>query len=519
MRLLALPAVAVLVALLGTPAFAQPVVTTPVPRPSDPNQPPVSTGPERVTHAIGDAGTGLAVVRLAPGAAQTTTILPGFGEQLPRQSAAELGIGLASAQANSEAFLTYERAVAQASPFGFAVEGRAPQTPGTLLQTASPDNPRATTGGLTPPSTPLDALVRIGLLTGSAHARWDDELGPCVSPTADASTELASLSVLNAIPTLPAATDLTGQLTGTKLDATGQKTLLDGLKNLSGPLSRLGGLLSGTADTGATGSLLSLPNTMAAHSTVELVDLPGTPNKAVKSTSTLQASSIRLLAGTPVEIRVDVVAQPTLTVLATGDAATSTTSYTAPVLKVSQGGRVLGQLDAASPKLDVPIGLPTGDLKLPVVGDLRQRLLDIGVLRLQIGQLNQKSQPVDGPLSQDGPRVDGFMLGATARLLDLQLLPTDALGLPNLPSALAQVSLGEQIVRAVAPSGGVVCAPAHQVTPNPANPGGGGTKTTPLAYTSAAYNTVPIFWTGTALLLLGAIAVGAVPAERRREDA
>ncbi|MEJ2858628.1 MULTISPECIES: hypothetical protein [unclassified Saccharothrix] len=517
MRLMALPAAAVLVALCAAPALAQPT-TTPVPGPRDPNQPPASAGPPVTAHAVGDAGTGLAVVRLAPESVPTDTILPGFSEQLPKQSAAEVGVGLASAQANSEAYLTYERAVAQASPLGFAVRGRAPQTPGTLVQTASPDNAAPVTGGLTPPQTPLDTLLKVGLLNGSAHARWHDELGPCVSPLADARTSVASLSVLNAIPTLPGSTDLTGMLTQDtpKLDAAGKQALVDGLKGLGAPLSQLGGLLSGSPDTGATGSLLSLPDTLSARSTVELVDLPGSANKAVKSTSTLQAASVRLLAGTPMEIRIDVVGQPTLTALSTGDQATSKVTYTAPVLRVSQGGKELGVLDAANPKLDVPIGLPvTGNL--PVVGGLAERKLDIGVLRLQIAQLNEKSMVLDGPLQQGGPVIKGFMLGATARLLDLQLLPTDALGLPNLPSALAQVSLGEQIVRAAAPNGGVVCAPAQ--TP----PGGGGQAappknqgSQPLAYTNAAYKTIPIFWTGTLLLLVGVVVVAAIPPTRPR---
>ncbi|MGW4111612.1 hypothetical protein ACWEFJ_12095 [Actinosynnema sp. NPDC004786] len=515
MRLMALPAAAVLVALCAAPALAQPT-TTPVPGPRDPDQPPMSATPAPTAHAIGDAGTGLAVVRLAPDSTPTASILPGFGEQLPERSAAEIGVGLASAQANTEAFLTYERAVAQASPLGFAVGGRAPQTPGTLVQTASPDNAAPVTGGLTPPATPLDALLEVGLLDGSAHARWDDRLGPCVTPLADAKTSVASLSVLNAIPTLPSTPDLTGLLAQDqpRLDAAARQSLVDTVKQLTAPLSRLGGLLSGTPDTGANGSLLSLPETLRAHSAVELVDLPGSPNKAVKSTSTLQAASIRLLAGTPAEIRVDVVSQPTLVALSTGDRATSSISYTAPVLRVSQGGRELGTLDAANPKLDVPIGLVPGR-DLPLVGALADGLpkLDIGVLRLQVAQLNRKDTDLDGPLQQGGPTIKGFMLGATARLLDLQLLPTDALGLPNLPSALAQVSLGEQVVRAAAPTGGVVCAP-------PATPPGGGGQAAPptpgrqLAYTNAAYRTVPIFWTGTALLLIGVIVVAALPARR-----
>ncbi|MEO6085337.1 MAG: hypothetical protein ABIQ18_19690, partial [Umezawaea sp.] len=484
-------------------------------------------------HAVGDAGTGLAVVRLAPDSTPTNTILPGFGEELPKQAAAELGVGLASAQVNTEAYLAFERSVAQASPLGFAVQGRAPQTPGSLAQTAGPDNAEGLSGGLALPKTPLDTLLKVSGLNGSVHARWDDRLGPCVQPLSEAKTSLASLSVLNAIPTLPSSPDLTGMLTQDtpKLDAAAKQSLIDALKGMTAPLSQLGGLLSGTPDTGEKGSLLSLPETLSAQSTVELVDLPGSANKAVRTTSTLQAASVRLLAGTPMEIRIDVVGQPTLVALATGAEATSSITYTAPVLRVSQGGKVLGTLDAANQKLEIPIGIPIAGLpelpKLPVVGGIlpsggdvpaELKKLDIGVLRLQIAQLNEKKLPLNGPLTQGGPTIKGFMLGATARLLDLQLLPTDALGLPNLPSALAQVSLGEQIVRAAAPEGGVECGTTATPPAGGQPPPGQARPPIPLAYTTAAYKTIPIFWLGTALLLAGVVVVSAMPGNRRRES-
>ncbi|HEX6344634.1 hypothetical protein [Umezawaea sp.] len=473
-------------------------------------------------------------MRLAPESTPTNTILPGFGDELPKQSAAELGVGLASAQVNTESYLAFERSVAQASPLGFAVQGRAPQTPGSLAQTASPDNPQGLSGGLALPKTPLDTLLTVKGLNGNVHARWDDALGPCVTPLSEAKTSLASLSVLNAIPTLPSSPDLTGMLTQDtpKLDAAAKQSLIDSLKGMTAPLSQLGGLLSGTPDTGEKGSLLSLPETLMAQSSVELVDLPGSANKAVKTTSTLQAASVRLLAGTPMEVRIDVVSQPTLVALATGVEATSAITYTAPVLRVTQGGKVLGTLDAANPKLEIPVGIPVAGLpelpKLPIIGgilpsggDVPAELekLDIGVLRLQIAQFNEKKMALNGPLTQGGPTIKGFMLGATARLLDLQLLPTDALGLPNLPSALAQVSLGEQIVRAAAPEGGVVCGSTTTAPPAGAQPPPPQARPTiPLAYTTAAYKTIPIFWLGTALLLAGVVIVSAMPS-RRREPA
>ncbi len=472
---------------------------------------------------MGDAGTGLAVVRLLPNSAPTRSIIPGAEDKLPKQSAVEVGFGLASAQANSEAYLNFEKAIAQASPGGVAVQGASPQTPGALAQTAPPDNPQPRSGGVNPPSTPLDTLVKAGLLNGQVHAQWSESLGPCVDTIADASTELASFSALNAIPTLPSTPDLTGVFDAPNLDPQADQAVIDGLKSLTGGLNTLGGILGGA---GSTGSLISLPNTLSARSVVKLVDIPGSPNKAVQSTSTFQAASVKLLAGTPFEISVNVVSQPTLVVTSTGDKATSTVQYTAPVIEVVQGGKSLGRLDAANPTLDVPIAipLPTGAAvpgldKLPIVGGLLAggqglqdsvakglKKLDLGVLRLTVAGLNQKSEESTQPFR-------GFQLGATARMLDLQVLPTDALGLPNLPSALAQVSLGEQVARAYAPAGGVVCGTATQ-TPNPPKQQG---STPPLAYTNAAYHSVPLFWSGTAMLLLGVVIVAALPTRRRQQ--
>jgi len=443
-RSLSVPLAGLLLALVAAPAFAQPP-TTPVPGPRDPNQPPASApnGPQPLAHAVGDAGTGLGIVRLGPQGVPTSTILPGLGDQLPKQSVTEFGLGLASAQVNTEAYLSTERVVTQANPFGFAVAGRSPQTPGTLVQTAIPDNPQPTNGGLPIPETPL---AKVGLLNGSVHARWDEKLGPCVSPLATARTSLAGLQVLSAVPAevLPAKT-----------------------------------------------SLVSIPDTFEASSVVRLVDLPGSKNKAVESTSTMRAASIELAGG----IKIDVATPPTLTVTATGDEATSKVTYSAPVLKVSQNGKELGTLDAAHPVLDIPL------------------LLDLAVVKLQIAGLSEKKA------SFTGNGFSGFQLGATARMLDVQLLPTDKLKLPNLPAALAQISLGEQIVRGAAPRGGVVCGTSQPPqTTVPEQPGGQAAppkKAPPLAYTNAAYQSIPLFWTGTGLLLAGVVLVAALPVRGR----
>jgi hypothetical protein len=529
-RSVALPAAAALLLFSAAPANADPTYpTTPIPQPANPGQAPISApiGPQPLGQAVGDAGTALGIIRLLPNAVPTSTILPGFGETLPKQSALEAGMGLSSASANSDAYLSYEKAVAQASPFGLSVGGNAPQTPGSVVQTALPDNPQPISGGLNAPPNPL---LNIGLLNGSAHARWSPTLGPCVDTIADASTSVASLSLLNVIPSMP---NLGLDALKPKLDPS---TLASGF-DLTKGLQSLGGLLQGGGQTAANGngSLLSLPNTLSSRSQVKLVDVPGSKNKAVQSTSTLQAADIEILKGTPLALSIKVASQPTLKVTSTGDAKTSKVEYSAPVLTIEAAGKTLYTLDAAHPTKDIPIGLPLAGLSdqfgqlndIPVVGGLVSTLtkgiqqvgntagtvLDLGVLRLSIAGLDQKSAQMTTPFK-------GFQLGASARLFDLQLLPTTKLKslLPddqakNLPSSLAQLSLGEQVARAYAPTGGVVCGTAS--TP----PAGGQAPKGPvknLAYTGGAYDTVPLFWWGTAMLLLGVVMVAAMPGSRRR---
>ncbi|HWE90028.1 MAG TPA: hypothetical protein VG317_11265 [Pseudonocardiaceae bacterium] len=534
LALAAVPAAAALLALSASPALADTTTpytypSTPVPS-TQPGSPPASapSGPQPLGHAVGDAATGLAVFRLLPGAVPTTSIL-GSVAGAPPQSLAEAGFGLSDARANSESYLNYEHAIAQSCPGGIAAEGNTPQLPGCLSQTASPDNPNALTNGYGPPSTPLDALLKVGLLNGSVHARWSDSLGPCVGTIADASTSLASVSAINglsALPTTTTADALSSLMSQSTLSPADKQSLVNSLSQM-GSLASLGGLLSspGTANS-ATGSLINLPNTLSSHSVVRLVDIPGSPNKAVQSVSTMQVASVQLLPG-PMAIDLNVVSQPTLTVTSTGDPKTSSVQYTAPVIQVVQGGNTLYTLDAAHPTQDVPIGIPTdlgaGNLpKLPVIGDLLPNgqpltsavpVIDIGALRLSIASLDQSSQSLTA--GQNGAPFTGYQLSATARMLDLQVLPTAALGIPNLPAALAEVSLGEQIGRAYTPTSGVVCASTTAATgAGPAAPVSNNTPT--LAYTDGAYHVVPLFWFGSAMLLIGVVLVAALPRRPQR---
>jgi hypothetical protein len=534
-RRFALPIAAALLVLSAAPAMADPVIpTTPIPQPANPGQAPISSPsePQPLGHAVGDAGSALGMLRLLPNAVPTSAILPGVSDTIPKQSALEAGMGLSSAQANSEAYLTYEKSIAQSSPFGISIAGNAPQTPGSLVQTALPDNPQPISGGLTAPPNPL---LNVGLLNGSAHARWSDTLGPCVDTIADASTSVASLSLLNVIPSL-------GTLPLGNLKLPDGKTLEKGL-DPNDPLGALGGLLSGggATSTDGTGSLVSLPNTLSSRSVVKLVDIPDSKNKAVESTSTLQAASIDILKNTPLGLTIGVVSQPTLKVTSTGDEKTSKVEYTPPVLQIKRGDTVLYKLDAANPTKDIPIGLPLSGLldalkvpstdalkNVPIIGGLADLVtgglkpvtdaakgfvLDLGVLRLSIAGLDKKAQAMSDPFK-------GYQLGASARLFDLQVLPTENLKniVPagfanNLPSSLAQISLGEQIARAYAPEGGVRCGTT-------APPAGGAAPVNPptknLAYTGGAYDAVPMFWTGSALLLVGVVLVAAIPTRRRK---
>lgn len=527
---MALPATAALLVLFAAPALADTpstYPTTPVPStPSD--EPPASApvGPQPLGHAVGDAATGLAVLQLLPGAVPASAILPGASQEIPKQALAELGFGLSSAQANSESYLNYEHAIAQSCPGGLAIEGNQPQAPGCLDQTALPANAQGVSGGLNLPSNPL---VNLGVLNGQVHANWSDTLGPCVGTIADSSTSLASASLLNVIPTtgssaLPNASSLAGLLNLGKLNPGQQQAMQsdqsNGFGGINGSLNSLGGLLP----AGGSGSLVSLPNTLSTRSVVSLVDIPGSAHKAVKSVSTLQVASVQLLKSTPYELDLNVVSQPTLTVVSTGDASTSSITYTAPVIQVVQNGVTLYTLDAANPTADVPIGIPLPNIastlpdalkNLPVVGLLpgstasqtSAATIDIGVLRLSVAGLNKSSQALTG--GQNGAPFTGFQLGATANMLDLQVLPTAALNLPNLPTALATVSLGQQVARAYAPAGGVVCGSTTVAPGTP--PGAAGGTPKKLAWTNAAYDAIPLFWVGTLLLLVGVVLVAALP--------
>ncbi|MFC7341098.1 hypothetical protein [Saccharopolyspora griseoalba] len=442
-RLSACAAVTLALAGLSAPAALgqSEMPTTPRPHPVDPDQPPGRAFPDFPRPVRGQAGTMLGIVRLLPKTVPGDSIYnnPEFEKLLPEQSALEAGLGRAVAQVDSESYFAHEHAKADASPFGVAINGNVPQPPGGLSQTALPDHAEPTTSSLAPPENPGDRAVRLSGLDGSVHARWGDRTGPCVSDQlSDARYSLGQGSAVNGLP-------------------------------------------GGMGD-----SLLQVPALAEAHSNVSLTPVDGLPGKAVRSTSELELSQVKLFAGSPQEVTVEVVSAPELIATSTGSEDTSTVEYTAPVLRVTQGGEELGTIDAANPAMDIPVPGP------------EPRVLDAGVIKLSLGAMQQHK--------------NGNEISASARLFNLDLLSGKAVGLPT----LAQISFGEQVVRAVAPENGVDCS-----APPPATGGSGdGHQAAPAGWIdpddrqlalTGAYHVVPLFWAGTALLLIGSVLVAALP--------
>lgn len=462
--------------------------------------------------AVGDAGSALALMRVLPGSVPKDSILPELAARIPQKTALEAGFGITSAQANSDARLNYERAVAQAT-YGGATATGGVRTPGTLVQTALPDNPAQTKGALPEQPSPLDDVVRAGPMTGSAHARWSSTGGPCVDTIAHATAKLTGLRLGSAVPTVP-------DILFGELDLPKGRTLAKGFTPTRS-LGSLGGLLAGTEPNG--GSLVSVPEEFSSSSTMRLIDQRRTETKAVHAAATVRAGELGVLRDGPLGLRVRVRRAPTLEAVSTGSAETSEISYTKPVLEVRRGSKMLFRLDDRKQSEDIAIGVPTkgfetlpgskGLRPLPIVGGAgattkgtarrlteqqQSKVLDLFVLRLSIAGLDQKAKDMVQPF-------EGHQLGASARLLDVQLLPTKALVSAlgdrgaHLPSALLQLSLGELVASAFAPKGGVNCG--LRLPPAPARGAEGAPGA--LRQTSAPFVAGPVFYSGAIALLAG----------------
>jgi hypothetical protein len=587
------PAAVAVLGLATVPAVAAPA------EPAKP-QAGEATG-EPLGHAIGNAGTLLAAVRALPGMAGLPPLVPGL--PTTGKGLLSLGVGLSSAKTNSEA--SSPKTAAEAALLGLSLLGSTPALPGRVTQTAPPDHTTPTTSGIDIPDNPL---LTGSLLKTSALARWSNKLGPCVGgPIGEGKSSTADLNILPNIPRLDAVKGITSVPDVTKLLDVTSQLKQQKESDLAGPAAALFNMLGGVpglpklpglpnlpglpgvpGGPGTGTALVSLPGTVSTQSTVKLVPMKGSKNKAVQSVSKYRVVSLRLFSGTPFELRVDVIADPTLRVTSTGSKATSTVSYSTPILKIYQGGVLKYTLDASNPTAELPLALlPIGSLPgqlapakaanvlnqapaladalgvgktkgakgtidaadlgyskelggnltgnltgnlvgqkkltaLPVIGALPGLPnisgfdLNLGLVRLSIAHKEDTGVTKTKPFK-------GFEIGSTARLLNVEVLPAGGLdqamlpklpGVPDLGAPLAQVAVGEQTAKAYAPKGGVVCAPNKPAPPYQPKPPAGQPRP-PLAYTDAAYQAVPIMWTGAGLVLAGAALLGIRPLRRK----
>jgi hypothetical protein len=498
--LVALPAAALLLAATAGPASAQTAAPSPTP-------------------AAADAGAALFTVRALPGAS-----LPGVtGTGLLTGA---IGTTVVTADSTKPAG---KQSTATAAPFALTLAGQSPPPPTTASQTASPDHATPTTTGFTIP-TQLAPLLSGGVLQGSAQARYSDTTGFCVDPISTATTSLANLSAVNVLPALSLPTTGTGDPTAALGGLTG---LLTGAQSGFGGLA---GLLTGQSSS--TTSVVKVPDTASATATTKLVDVAGRTGKGIQASSAVQLADIQLLPGTPLAATVNVLKAPTLTATSTGDPATSGVSYSAPVVQLTQADGTVTALsavdDPSTPRdetsfsipLQIPVlgtavaALPTAvsGLLQPILGPVVDqatgavRNLDLGVLTVKYGQFTAAP-------------ANGASVGGSASLLDVAVLPTTTLtsllgsALPagTIPDSLLQLGVGEQTARASVGAGGIDCStPAAVAVAPPAGPAAPqASGPPPLAYTSGAYSTIPMMWTGSTLLILGAVIVAALPRRRR----
>lgn len=505
----ALPVAAALLCLCATPAAAQDVG-------------------ESHGGAVADASTAAGMLRLLPGSVPDSSVLPGLAAEVGQVSAFEAGYGISSSQIDTHSPLAYERAIAQATPYGTTQSTGARAAPGALVQTAVPDNPKPATEELRRPPSATDALAGTGPMTGSVHARWGDDTGPCVGVVSDARTETANFTMGNAVPTVP--------------DLGFGELALDGRASPpkwfrpSGGLGMLGGLLSGASQDDEGRSLVSVPSGISTESKVELVDLPRSKRKAVRSTSTARAKTITLFPGSALAMTATLTRRPALTVTATGSDKSSKVEHTTPEITVKRSGKTLFKLSAKNPAQDIPIGIPRAGLRqrtgktklasLPIIGGAaettsgrvvrlgeksRREVTDLFVLRVRAGGLNTTSGATNTPFA-------GTRLGASARLLDVQLLPTEAFAKAlaghreqasqryEVPSTLLQFAIGEQVAHALVPKGGAQCGSAAG-SGRPA----AGTPGSMQGASSAATIGVPMLWIGALALLAGVVVLVVLP--------
>jgi hypothetical protein len=250
-------------------------------------------------------------------------------------------------------------------------------------QQAPPTNANADEQSLTGPID-LSPVASLELAKASSHAVWGASDTACVAP-------------------------------GTPI-ATSRSTVLDA--NILGVGDPIGdALISVVNDQGGAAY---------TNSSVGLSNVAGQSNKGITSTQLDQLTGVVLFKGSANELTLNVAAPPTISAVATGNAATSTVTYNTPTVQIVQGGSVTDVLNISNP--GVTIEIPPG----PSPAFL---------LRLTLGEL------------ENVVKTNTQASGNTA-LLHLELLTVVG------QLTLAEAEIAPMSVNATVPAGGVDCGGA-----------------------------------------------------------
>ncbi|GAA0486724.1 hypothetical protein Ade02nite_10570 [Paractinoplanes deccanensis] len=141
-------------------------------------------------------------------------------------------------------------------------------------------------------------------------------------------------------------------------------------------------------DTPRKTSLLRLGPTGSTQSATDLVRLDG-GRRGVSAAAGVALSDLTLFGGTPQEVSIKVVTQPTLAVIAAGDRKRSSVKYRPAVLKVTAAGKPVTTLDTADAGVSVDLygGLSAG--KAPAVLSAR---ISLGSPRQLIGDRDIRAE-------------------------------------------------------------------------------------------------------------------------------
>ncbi|XVV09714.1 hypothetical protein ACQP2X_33335 [Actinoplanes sp. CA-131856] len=166
-------------------------------------------------------------------------------------------------------------------------------------------------------------------------------------------------------------------------------TMLAGVQLLSGggPTPALQALRR-PGDTARKTSLLRLGPTGSTQSATDLVRL-GDGRRGVSAAAGVALSDLTLFGGTPQEVSIKVVTQPTLTVVAAGDRERSSVVYRPAVLKVTAAGKPVAQLDTADASVGVDL---FGGLSTEGAPSLLSARISLGGPRQKIGDRDVRAE-------------------------------------------------------------------------------------------------------------------------------